>query len=955
MSSNRRPLGLLLSLFAVSVAASASGSGEKSATFTPGGRVHKLPMRSAGSGVRSSAPTDPDSCKSPGCHMLYYGGKIIANPKVYTVLWGASVDPAISSAMPDVFRATTNSAWMDWLNEYSTTVLRTGGPGAGGSGSNQSAGRGTYAGQYQITPANTGSPLLDTQIASELNAQIDAGHLPLPDENAIYMVYFAPGQTIQDGPDSVSCVKFCAFHSTFTRNGKSVYFGVMPDFGAGSGCDTGCGPQGTEIENLSAASAHELIEAVTDAEVGVAPAIDAPLGWYDNANGEVGDMCNQHQDTVVSLVNGQSYTVQQIFSNKAAAASTPACVTTRYDANDFTVFANPNLAQLAPGGSVAVPITTALTNGGSQALTLSVSGMPAGVTAAFNHTSVFPGQAAVLTLTAASGAAHATDAVIVVQAAGATTHTASVLLNVGAVANDFSVSLAPGSRQLATNGTATCTLTTASTHGTAETLTLSVGGLPAGVSGSFDQSTVTAGGTATLTLTASGAGAMTSQLVVTADSASVSHSALATLVVGPGSPNDFAFALTPATKTGGSSGATTYTVTTGLVFGTAESIVLSATGLPDGFTAAFAPAAITAGSTSTLTLTGTGAASPGSHTFTITGTAGSATHDANATLVVVSSDFTLTLVQTNTTLSAGKTATITVNTGSTAGSPQPIALSASGLPTGVTASFAPANITANQTSTLTLTAANNLSSGSATVTVTATGSATTHTATEALTDLTLPTAAISSPLGASSQSRTVHVTATATVSAGTTLTQLAVLVDGVSIGTQTSSPATIDWDSTHVTNGAHALTARATDQAGNVTTSAAVSVSISNAAAPTVAVTAPVGGATVSGSVTITAAATVDPTTTLTGLSVSVDGQSIATGTSGSLTSSWDSSLVADGQHSITAQATDANGRTTTSAVVTVTVGNAGKGGCSSSGGGFEVLGLFAIAGFLRRRRGALH
>ena len=200
MSFNRRPLGLLLGLLAVSLAASASGGGEEPATFAPGLRVHKLPMRPAGSGIRSSAPTDPDNCKSGGCKMLYYGGKVIANVKVYTVLWGGSVDPVISSAMPDVFRASTNSAWMDWLNEYSTTVPRTGGPGAGGSGSNQSVGRGTYAGQYQITPAASGSPLLDTQIASELNAQISAGHLPVPDDNSIYMVYFAPGQTIRDSP-----------------------------------------------------------------------------------------------------------------------------------------------------------------------------------------------------------------------------------------------------------------------------------------------------------------------------------------------------------------------------------------------------------------------------------------------------------------------------------------------------------------------------------------------------------------------------------------------------------------------------------------------------------------------------------------------------------------------------------------------------------------------------------
>ncbi|MFG1644115.1 protease pro-enzyme activation domain-containing protein [Amycolatopsis sp. NPDC049252] len=81
----------------------------------------------------------------------------------------------------------------------------------------------------------------------------------------------------------------------------------------------------------------------------------------------------------------------------------------------------------------------------------------------------------------------------------------------------------------------------------------------------------------------------------------------------------------------------------------------------------------------------------------------------------------------------GKSATTTVSTTVTKGSTQTVALSASGLPAGVTATFDPASVTAGQASTLTLTASSSASPGQTTVTVTGQGSDATHTATVSLT------------------------------------------------------------------------------------------------------------------------------------------------------------------------------------------------------------------------------
>src|SRR5439155_14852369 len=71
------------------------------------------------------------------------------------------------------------------------------------------------------------------------------------------------------------------------------------------------------------------------------------------------------------------------------------------------------------------------------------------------------------------------------------------------------------------------------------------------------------------------------------------------------------------------------------------------------------------------------------------------------------------------------------------------------------------------------------------------------------------------------------------------------------------SPYSTSWDTTTATNGSHTLTAIARDAAGNTTTSAAVTVTVSNdTTPPAVSISAPAANATVSGSATVSATAT---------------------------------------------------------------------------------------------------
>jgi len=96
-----------------------------------------------------------------------------------------------------------------------------------------------------------------------------------------------------------------------------------------------------------------------------------------------------------------------------------------------------------------------------------------------------------------------------------------------------------------------------------------------------------------------------------------------------------------------------------------------------------------------------------------------------------------------------------------------------------------------------------------------------------------PTVSLTAPAANATVSGTVTLTATATASMTYNLTikSVAFMVDGTTVGTVTSSPYSFMWDSTKVTNGSHMLTAMATDSANDTMTSAAVMVTVSNAAA----------------------------------------------------------------------------------------------------------------------------
>lgn len=98
-------------------------------------------------------------------------------------------------------------------------------------------------------------------------------------------------------------------------------------------------------------------------------------------------------------------------------------------------------------------------------------------------------------------------------------------------------------------------------------------------------------------------------------------------------------------------------------------------------------------------------------------------------------------------------------------------------------------------------------------------------------DTTPPTVSLTAPPDGSTQSGVVSVTASASDNVGVVGVQF--MVDGSNLGGEdTTAPYSVSWDTTTASNGTHVLTAVASDAAGNTTTSAAVTVTVSNQAAP---------------------------------------------------------------------------------------------------------------------------
>lgn len=175
-----------------------------------------------------------------------------------------------------------------------------------------------------------------------------------------------------------------------------------------------------------------------------------------------------------------------------------------------------------------------------------------------------------------------------------------------------------------------------------------------------------------------------------------------------------------------------------------------------------------------------------------------------------------------------------------------------------------------------------------------------------------PTVSLSQPLNGASISGTVTLAANASDNVGVALVEF--LVDDLLIASDSQAPWQASWNASAASNGAHRIRARAIDAAGNVGSSAEISVivsgGISDTTPPSVDLVYPANGATVGG--TLTLAAVASDNTAVSSVEFYVDGVALGQGSmaaqSGPWTLDWNSTALAPGAHALSVRALDPSG-----------------------------------------------
>jgi hypothetical protein len=185
--------------------------------------------------------------------------------------------------------------------------------------------------------------------------------------------------------------------------------------------------------------------------------------------------------------------------------------------------------------------------------------------------------------------------------------------------------------------------------------------------------------------------------------------AVATLIVGPPNP-DFTISASPGSQTVTAGQQTSYTANVTPSGGFTGAVNLAVSGLPANATASWSTNPLPGGSgTSTLIVTTSASTPVGSSLLTITGSSGTLTHTATATLVVrapPAPDFSVTLSPASRSVRGGGSAPYTVTVRSLNGFTGAITLSISGLPSGSSGSLSSTSVTltaSSPTGTSTLT------------------------------------------------------------------------------------------------------------------------------------------------------------------------------------------------------------------------------------------------------------
>jgi hypothetical protein len=203
---------------------------------------------------------------------------------------------------------------------------------------------------------------------------------------------------------------------------------------------------------------------------------------------------------------------------------------------DFTISASPSSVTVQQGNNGTSTISTTALNGFNNAITLSATGQPSGVTVTFGTNPIpAPGTgSSLMTMAVGGSVTPGTYPITVTGVGGGITHTTTVSLTVTGVAPDFTISASPASVTVTRGNSGNSTISTTALNGFNSAISLSASGQGSRVTVSFSPNPIPAPGTGSSVMTiAVGRRATrgTRTITVTGTGGGVTHTTTVTLTI----------------------------------------------------------------------------------------------------------------------------------------------------------------------------------------------------------------------------------------------------------------------------------------------------------------------------------------------------------------------------------------------------------------------------------------
>ena len=473
---------------------------------------------------------------------------------------------------------------------------------------------------------------------------------------------------------------------------------------------------------------------------------------------------------------------------------------------DFTVSIAPITATVVAGASASYTVTVTPVNGfvGTVTFQLQSPGWPAGVYASFSPSSITTSGSTTMTVSTTAGGTTGNFPFTVmgtnVGIGGTLQHQS---LSATLVIQDFTLVLSPSEQTVAPGGTAPLTVSVIGVNGFAQLVYLAGidgFGFPANPVAPF---TLSPGGSGSIAIQPTGGAGSTATVLAHYTGGGVPHVASATITVRNG--YDFSIQTITASQPVTLPGNAIYGLNVNSVGNFTGQVTLMVTGMPSGVNCS--QPTVSAGSPATIQCSVPAGVAAQTYLLTITGTATIGSRTATVSLVIPAApDFSISSAESSQTVAPAGSAIYHLSVNPVGGFNGTVALTASGLPTGATASFNPTSTTASSILTVTTTSAT--PSGTSIIAITGQSGSSSHTTTVSLT-VGSPTFTISTPqtlpagtvgtaysqtLGGASggtPSYTWAVKAGSSLPAGLTLSQLGTLSGTPTTPTQGSSSFTV--------------------------------------------------------------------------------------------------------------------------------------------------------------------